>query len=154
MADGGGDEQVVHAQFVAQEGLDEEFGVEVALDLGEERLLEDLGKGLLLLGLAIEGFVMGEGAGQLIVFEQPIGFQHAAEEEAVQQLLTGEGQVGQRAGLVAEGEAIGQEQAPAFEVGQKALVERGLLLLVVEFVNAARFEVLGRQQLPQLVTPG
>ena len=94
---------------------------------------------------------MNEGAGQLVVFDQPMRFEHAAEEEPVQQLLAGEGQVGQRAGLVAEGEAVGQQQAPAFQVGQKALVERGLLLLVVEFVNAARFEVLGRQQFPQLV---
>ena len=49
---------------------------------------------------------MNEGAGELVVFDQPMRFEHAAEEEAVQQLLAGEGQVGQRAGLVAESEAV------------------------------------------------
>ena len=111
--------------MVAEQRLLEQLGVEVVFDLGEERFAKDFGKGFV--GPAIKDFVIAVSAGELVVFDQPMRFQHATEDEAVEELLAGEGDVVERALLIAQGEPVGDEQPPAFKVGKEKLIEAGLL---------------------------
>ena len=63
------------------------------------------------------------------------------------------GDVVERTGLVAEREAVEQQEPPAFEVGEKTLVESGLVPLLVKFLDAAGFEIFQREQIPKFLAP-
>ena len=52
--------------------------------------------------------------------------------------------------MVADAEAVGENEPPLFQVGEETLVEIGFLLLVVKFLDAAGFEALGGKEFPKL----
>ena len=132
---------------------DKQFGIEIALDLGEEGFLQHLRKGF---GgrVAVEPDVTGESSGQRVVLDQPVCFEHAAEDEAVEQLLAGLREIVEARVRIAEGEAVGDDEPPAFQVGEKPLVEIGFLALVVEFVDAVGDDIFEGQQFPEFLTAG
>jgi len=68
-------------------------------------------------------------------------------------LLAGVGDVVERARLIAEREAVDQQEPPAFEVGKKTLVESGFVPLLVKFLDAAGFEIVEREQIPKFLAP-
>ncbi|SRR5260370_34991657 len=94
---------------------------------------------------------MREASREPVVFNQAIRLQHAAEDETVEQLLAGFGEIRNADIGIAKGKAVGDDQPPALEVGEESFVEVRLLLLVVYFVNAVGIDVFQRQQLPELL---
>ena len=125
MADDGGEHGVVNGQFVAKQRLLEQLGVEIVFDFDEERFAQDFAEGFV--GAGVKDLVVAVGAGELVVFDQPVRFQHPAEDEAIEELLAGEGDFLQRTLWIAQGKAVGDEQPPAFEVGEKLLVQAGFV---------------------------
>ncbi len=144
---------IVDGQVVAQQRLLEQLGVKIVADFGEDRFAEEFGEGLRAGVLAEDFLIEHERAGELVPLDEPPRFQHAGEDEAVEELLAGEGEPGQIVGERgrAQGKAVGQDEPPLFEVGEELLIEICLVLLIVAFFDAPGLDVFAREQVPQIV---